>query len=202
MALSFIKKIAGTIGGELAVTAGIAGLFALWQLPLALLLPISLIWCMVIISLNFLHSVASIRPRGSKIVVMLLMSGALVITMIALILGLFRTPEAVKKIEAEVTNAIKVGRGAEPHSIRCQDCPASWRNEGMAVLLTSAPIQQERRTVAFSPFVVELFSDKSVLISLWAIAALFVLAAVFVGFGSVIAVVSGGTNPPGSSPVA
>jgi hypothetical protein len=190
MVPNLIKKAIGAVGGELWATAGLAGLFALWQLPIPLLVPIAVMWFMVLVSLSLLNRVPGEQPRGSKVVVTILMSSALVITLAAVAVGLFRTPEVVKRIETEITGAIKVAGTSESHSMRCAECPASWRSESQAVLLTSAPIVQERRTVSFVPFIVELTSSQVVLVALWAFAGFFALLAIFVGFGSVIAAVA------------
>lgn len=197
---NFAKKVVDTIGTELAVTAGLAGVLSLWQLPITLLLPITVVWLMTLVSLSYLNQVAGSRPRGSRVAVVVLMSSALVVTAFALGMSLFRNPEAVKRIEVEITSAIRDMKVAEVHSIDCSGCPANWRSESHLVLLTSAPILRERKTVTLAPFVIEMSSNKTVSIVFWGLAGIYMIITVFIGFGSVIATLSSNVSVDTSTP--
>lgn len=184
---SFPRRVFDSIGKELALVVAVAGILTLWRLPLALLMPIALVWLMTFTSLGFLHQVQEARPRGASIAVTLLLSSAFLVTAVSLVVGLFRSPDAVKKIEDEITHAIKDMKTAQAHSINCKDCPALWKDGNSAVLLTSALISAERKTIPLAPFVVAVSSSPTVVVAFWALAALYFLVSVFIGIGAIIA---------------
>jgi hypothetical protein len=188
--VGFLRKAIEKSASTSALCAGGAMALSLWQLPVALILPIFAVWFLAIISLHFLHQVPEGNPRGANIAMVLLVSSVLLITTLSLAVSLFRNPDAVKKIEAELSVAIKDTAAAQGHSIDCKDCPDHFKSVSPTVLLTSAPVLTERKTIPLAQFVVDASSSKNVLVFFWVLAVLYFVISVFIAFGSYIAALS------------
>lgn len=188
--VSFLSRAIGKSASTFALLAGGAILLSLWQLPLALFLPILVVWFLTIVSLSFMDQVPEGNPRSASITMVLLVSSVLLITTLSLAVSLFSNPDAVKKIEGVLSIAIKDTAAAQGHSIDCKDCPDHFKSDSPAVLLTSAPVLTERKTIPLAQFVVDASSSKNVLAFFWVLATLYFIISIFIAFGCNIAALS------------
>jgi hypothetical protein len=167
-----------------------AALLLMWLVPLKLWLQLFLAWVAVALARHFVKKAATGLTISARIYLGSLVVVAAIATGAGMTLGVLQKEDMLTRLDGHISRTIALSPAARRHPFDCASCPNIWRDVQQKLLVTSAVEGPSRFTVSFRELLSRALDDPRIVWAFVVLCVLYVTAALFSAFYSVVSLLS------------